>query len=357
MCNRRPLVLSVRPDRELCGVTYWAKHLEEELEALGVVVRGVTHSEFLRQPRNSADGLVLHVEIGADTKNCDFFRAMYGIRRTGISHRRCASVIHSVFTPAQLQLSWPLADLAIAYQWQAFKLLRRLSTLITLSEATHAQLAQRGIENEELRPGIYTSYLVERSNPAPRDAGSRALIGLIGHPYATKQYDKAVDAFALLPDELRKKARIVVLGGDPKADPTGASRLRASLEKLSPEEKAVTGSLDEQAFSDWLDRLDLALMPYVDRTSSSAVYSRVVGHHIPAITTSQSLFQPLIAAGGAIAVDDWPAGAVDVLSKILLNREQLEAMRRGASVLSETDSVRNVASRILTIVGIPHAPA
>lgn len=355
MSNRKALVVSVRPERELCGVTYWSQHLEEELQGLGVAVLGVTQSEFLRQPRVGADGLILHVEIGADTKNGDLFKAIFAMRRSGLSRTACTSILHSVFTPAQLQISWPFADLAIKYQWQAYKWLRRLSTLITLSKATHEQLVQRGIENVELRPGIYTSYLVERSAQQPSKSGDRALIGLIGHPYATKQYDKAVDAFALLPGDVREKARIVVLGGDPKADPTGASRLRAALDKLSSEEKIVTGSLDEQEFSDWLDRLDLALMPYVDRTSSSAVYSRVAGHHIPAITTSQALFQPLIAAGGAIAVDDWPCGAADILSKVLGNREHLEAMRKGASSLSETESVRTVAASILTIMGIPHA--
>ncbi len=355
----KPTVVSIRPERELCGISNWGKHLEVVLERLGVRAIGMTHAAFLRAAhRIEADGLILHLEIGTDTKNLDVFRALLALRISRIPRSAKLCVLHSVFTPGQLHLSRPYAQLAVAYQWRIFRIISRLAKVVALTEDTHRLLNERGVENISLPLGFYQSYSESRCVVEREDMGGRAfLIGLIGHPYASKHYDDAARAFALLPAHVRARARIIVLGGDASLDPVGAAALRKQLGHLSADEYLLTGPLSEAAFSSWLDKLDLALMPYRGRSSSSAVLSRVVGHGIPAVTAPMRLFDPLVAIGGAVAVEQWPEEAAEVLERLIQSPETLREMRKGVLRLAgegpiDSTAVRFIEEMKLSVPGI-----
>jgi hypothetical protein len=144
----------------------------------------------------------------------------------------------------------------------------------------------------------------------------------------------------------------VVVGGDPARFPEAAAALHAELARLPADRVIVTGLLDEFELNAWISRLDLALMPYESRLSSSDTLSRVVGAGVPALVTSQPIFEPWIRAGGAIAVERWPQDATPVLKEILHGGQDLATMRQATEQLAQADSVRSVAERFLAAMRI-----
>lgn len=345
-----PTIVVVRPEKSFCGVNYWAERLTAELRALGVAVETMTAAEFARAARRPhIDGAICNLEIGSDTRNGDVAHLLRGLLRMRVPKARRLVVIHSAFKPAQLRLSRPMAHLAVAYQWLFYRVLARCATLVALTDAMRDELRRRGLASLTVGgPGMYAAPAGGR----PERHDDAFLIGLIGHPYAAKRYDVAVRAFRALDEAERAKARLVVVGGDPTLYPQAAAALHAELAQLPSEQVVVTGLLDEDTMNSWLARLDLAMMPYEQRLSSSDILSRAVGAGVPALVTPLPLFAPWIESGGAIPVTQWPEDATTALKEILTGAQDLRPMRQATEQLAQADSVRSVAERFLAAMRI-----
>jgi glycosyltransferase involved in cell wall biosynthesis len=338
--------------RQSCGVSDYASLLEGELRHLGHEVTAVDHNTAARLAASgSFDRALLHFELVQSTRRGEIFwlgQALTRLQRRGI---QTSAISHTLLSDRHLdRVAFPIAFAIKVYQRRALRWLSSRTDLIVLNSAAVDVLKSIGVRSRYVPLGVYggSTQQAESSLSRFREEG-RLICAVVGHPYRFKRYPLAARAFLAVSREVRGSAVFAVVGGDAASDPDSWQELMATRDAFDRDAFVATGRLDEGAFWSTIQDVDIALLPYEHVATGSATVANLSAAHVPMIVSTSSAFRALTEAGGAIAVDDWPCGAAEVLGRLiadpLLRAEISDALRR----LEQRESLAASAEAMLDV--------
>jgi glycosyltransferase involved in cell wall biosynthesis len=342
------VLISVSPRREACGVSVYAGRLETALRAFSEIQ--TLDLASLNPPEIEAiDDIrvfIVHDEIGTDLKSHAARRISQSIRVVRKKGGVPLIYLHSTFSASELDLPKPLALLAVEWQFRTFRRWASSGAILVVpGETARRRLEQRGIACAVVPLGVPRT-----SGEAPREE-REARIGLVGHPYRSKRFPFAVQACAELPEPLRSKIVLVVVGGDPARDSEGERALQGAL-KQSQLRYEVHRDVDDARFSALLSSLALAVFPYEDRGSGSAALDECLGMGVPGVVSDSGAFTNAVDSGAAIRVDEWPRDATAAIERELTNETVRAARRAAIERYVEASSIDASARMLAHLAGI-----
>lgn len=161
-----------------------------------------------------------------------------------------------------------------ATAWQSFAFdvpLRHADRLIVHTEGARAALLRRGVPSEKvtLIPHGPLALSVSPTESARQRTDSRYAFVLFGEIKHYKGADVLVEAFARLPEEVRRAARVII-AGRPRMD-LAPLRARVEAQGLGGSIELRPGRLSEQEMADLFEGTDCFVLPY-RQVDASGVY-------------------------------------------------------------------------------------
>lgn len=335
-------VLSISRQRPLCGVSFHAIHVEDALRASGVQVDAANFRSGLRLAfANRYDEIVVQQEIVSSILDRDlpFLLALLLARRA-----KTTVVQHTVFDNEYFRTRHRLlARPYLGFQRTFFRWVARRADLVVTTQGGVDLLDRQGIAARYVPLGAYP----EMAEPHRLHDGGPLNFAIIGHPYGHKRYRLAAQAFGALAPELRERARLTVVGGDPSVDPAEWAAIQNALRDLPASQFQITGPLGDEQFQHALRNVDVALLPYEDKAIASAIVSNLIAAGVPAIVAPSRTFDDLVAHGGALVVREWPAQAAATMAALIADRGKLEALSQNADAMRDEYAMSRVAPRLL----------
>ncbi len=340
-------IVSVAQRKRNCGVSQYAEAIERELQKMGVVVtpcdlRGAANCVS----RTSPSGLIVHQEHSDGIRSGELLRLpqlLTMCEKIGIP---ACVVLHTVFSREDMR-SFPIVGkVMLLYQGIVLRTSGRYANLITLNRAGTSFLQSHGIRVDYVPLGIFSAEPAEEAEPP----GARIKVGVVGHPYAFKQYHLAASAYAGLPLAKLADVEFWIIGGEKSRDPAAFSRMYDILSSVPGANIFETGPLDERSFLKSLGQLDIALLPYKSRMQGSAVVSHVALSGCASIVSSSGAFDDLVACGGATRVANWEADASEALQRLIEEEPLRHKMSRAAAGLAASQPLSKTVGAILDIL-------
>ncbi len=176
-------------------------------------------------------------------------------------------------------------------------------------------------------------------------ADANLLLLQVGSGFKTKGLDRSLQALANLPDELRRRARLIAIGQD---EPSAFLRLARTL-GVERQVSILPGRGDIPRF---LLGADLLVHPaYNENTGTVLLEALVAG--LPVLCSAICGYAHYIdeAKGGRVIPEPFAQAAMDgLLREMLADREQRAAWQRNALAWAETADIYSNAERAADLI-------
>lgn len=126
---------------------------------------------------------------------------------------------------------------------------RRADKVIALSQACRTELTARGIEGDKISVipnGVTRHPSMDRERQLPSPLADTEFILCVSHFYRYKNFERLIRAYALLPDDLRERHGLVLVGA--AYDPVYVASIRALISRLGLREsvRLIPGAYGEE---------------------------------------------------------------------------------------------------------------
>ncbi len=360
----------VRPKRErtftihaavdpACGIYSYARNLIERLREAGVSAELRPYA--MQSLREQMASVVLHnFELGQSIrrplKTLILIALLLRARFTG---RRSATIVHCYYTAADLRARLPtvIAYGVSVYQTAILRTLGALGALIAPDESIERCLREAAMRATTIELGVYEVGVNRPRRDVMRSGwdfeDDAIVIGLVGHPMAFKRYGDFVRLIARVGADARSRLRLVYVGGDNERDTREWNGIMTALRGLPRAAWRITGKLDDDDFAAAVSALDVCVMPYRELAQASAVLAAVAGSGTPCLVSDATLFDNVVAGGGAVRLSNLPDCLPELLASVLTSLD-LPRMRERMNSFARTHSLRSSAERLVHLLESQH---
>ena len=145
--------------------------------------------------------------------------------------------------------------------------------------------------NKVFKSGIGSNISWRNSRKPTKSASEKINLGFFGGIYPGKGIETLIQLWSRLEQQYPDKFRYFLLGGYPKTLTNAFDSYQASVEKLIAragltEKLTVTGFLPEKEIEEYLDRIDIAVLPYEDGlTLRRGSFLAFLGRNVAVVTS------------------------------------------------------------------------
>lgn len=232
------------------------------------------------------------------------------------------------------------------------RLLNALDRIIVHLELSKKQLVERGVPARQIGViphGVLTlpgTSTISEPKPKPNCSGEQRIL-LFGAIKAYKGPDLLIRAYALLPEELRRKARVVIVGEPfvPLEELKSLARELGVGDRIDWDPRFVP----DEELACILDDADILAFPY-RRIDASGVLMLVLPLERPIVATSVGCFEELLVDGetARLVPPEDPQAFADALAELIDDPERGRSLAlRAKAVALDQLSWDRIAERTI----------
>ncbi len=166
--------------------------------------------------------------------------------------------------------------------------------------------------------------------------GDRVVIGYVGGFYRWHGLDALLDAFAALPEPLRRSARLLLIGDGPERPHVAARAQEMGLEDAV----ILPGMIDHGELPRWLAQFAIAVLPDIARYASPMKLFEYWASGAAVIAAETEPIRDVLPEGEPIAMlipPADPAALADALKTLMENPDRRRALGRAARAFIERE--------------------
>ena len=281
---------------------------------------------------------------------------MYRARRL---NQRAATIIHCFYTRSDLRDRLPQV-VAVAvwhYQLAILRLLAWGSALVALDTTVQRRLFESGFAAQTIPIGVYDVVAdpkrIERFRQLWNVQKTDVILGLVGHPTPFKRFAEFASLFAQINQcHDGARLRLIFVGGDARRDPDEWAMISRAIEPLGTE-VIISGELDGVDFIAAIAALDVTVLPYEELAQGSGVLASILAVNTPALVSESTLFDQLVAAGGAVRYRRPSSCQADDFASLVRSLD-LDLMRKRMRTYASSHSIARSATAFADLLCLKH---
>jgi glycosyltransferase involved in cell wall biosynthesis len=268
-----------------------------------------------------------------------------------LCRRSQLTIVHSVFTSESLlSRHATVSVILLGYQRLVLLILAKLSLIVVQTKSAAADLQQAGINAMFVPHGMFAPYNLDGASGVRTSWGFSSndiVIGIAGHPYEFKGYAKMLSKLSTLTETDLHAIKFVLIGGEPARDIREWEQILEALKRLPIGSAHVTGLLSDQEFLGALCAVDVAALPYSNRSQGSGVLATFGALGVPCLVSRSEVFDEAVLSGAAKVLDFDRASGTDIVDAVLgmdvlTMRQRMNALAKEMSIEATAQQLRAV---------------